>query len=134
MSLAILKSRKTKNKLSAIKAKYPTNENTEKYKTHSKIYRNVLRKAKSDYYEQRFQEYSNCMKKTWSTVNELLNSKKASPQIPDIFVHNGKTFTGKAEVTEGFNNYFSTIGSKLASKIPSTESSYESFLRNRVNL
>mgnify|MGYP007015611008 CR=1 FL=1 len=51
----------------------------------------------------------------------LKNVKKSSQKIPDIFIDNGKIYSGYEEVTEGFNDFFSSIGNKLADKIPPTE-------------
>ena len=92
------------------------------YKEFNKMYRYVIRIAKATYYDEKFKEYSkNIKKKTWSILNELLNVKKSSQKIPDIFIDNGKIYSGYEEVTEGFNDFFSSIGNKLADKIPPTE-------------
>ena len=65
MTGALLVSRKNKNKLAAKKNKSPTEENINKYKDFNRVYRSLLRKSKADYYEQKFTEYSNNMKKTY---------------------------------------------------------------------
>ena len=128
MTHAILISRKTKNKLAAKKVKNPTEKNLNAYKEFNKMYRSVIRKAKANYYDEKFKEYSKNIKQTWAVLNELLNVKKSSQKIPDIFIDNGKIYSGYEEVTEGFNDFFSSIGSKLADKIPPSKNDFESYL------
>lgn len=133
MTSAILESRKTKNKLASRKIKHPSKENIDKYKNYDKCYKSVIRKAKTKHYKDMFSEYSKCMRKTWSKINEILNMKKSSFEIPDIFNENGTVYTGKQEISEGFNDYFATIGSNLAAKIPPSNVSFESFLGRPIN-
>ena len=133
MTTAILESRKTRNKLAAKKSKNPTEENINRFKSFNKEYRSLIRKAKSLHYEGKFQEYSKCIKRTWSTINELLNVKKSSHNIPDVFIDNGRVYSGMQEITEGFNDFFSSIGSNLASEIPPSETNFESYLGNPLN-
>ena len=67
------------------------------------MYRSVIRKAKANYYDKKFKEYSKNINQTWSILIELLNVKKSSQKIPDIFIDNGKIYSRYEEVTEGFN-------------------------------
>jgi hypothetical protein len=133
MTSEILNSRKIKNKLASKKIKDPSEENIKRYKTFNNNYRSLIRKAKSKHYEGKFQEYSKCIKRTWSTINELLNVKKSAHNIPDIFIDNGKIYSGTQEITEGFNSFFSSVGSNLADKIPPSETSFESYLGDPVD-
>ena len=47
---------------------------------------------------------------------------------PDVFVDNGKVYTGYDEIAEGFNNFFSKVGPKLAEKIPPSSVPFSDFL------
>jgi len=132
MTGAILNSRKTKNKLAAKKTKNPSIANIDNFKTFNKNYRAVIRNAKSKHYKDKFEEYSKCIKRTWSTINELLNVKKSSHSFPDIFIVDGKIYSGPEEICEGFNEFFSSVGSNLADKIPPSERDFESYLSDPV--
>ena len=46
------------------------------------------------------------LKQKWSILNELLNVKKSSHKIPDIFIDNGKIYSGLGEITDGLNDFF----------------------------
>ena len=133
MTAAILKSRQTKNKLAAKKSKNPTPENINLFSTFNTNYRKVIRNAKTKHYKEKFEEYNNCIRQTWKTINEVLNLKKKSHTFPDIFINEGKVYSGYQEISEGFNDFFSSVGSKLASKIPSAEKDFSSYLSEPVN-
>ena len=126
MTAAILKSRQTKNKLAAKKSKNPTPDNINLFSTFNANYRKVIRNAKTKHYKEKFEEYNNCIRQTWKTINEVLNLKKKSHTFPDIFINEGKVYSGYQEISEGFNDFFSSVGSKLASKIPSAEKDFSS--------
>ena len=129
MTKALLVSRKNKSKLAAKKIKNPSESNIANFKRYRTLYRSLLRKSKCRYYEEKFKEYAKCTKKTWSTINEIIGSKKTTDfTMPSIFTENGKTFVGTQDICEGFNNYFSTVGSKLADKIENSNESYNDYL------
>jgi len=62
----------------------------QQYKSH---YRSVIRRARLDCFENKFDEHSNNMKQTWNTIEEV-DSKKPQELIPSLFLHNGKVFNG----------------------------------------
>jgi hypothetical protein len=70
------------------------------------------------------------MKCTWSILNEVLNRKKVSNNLPSSFKIDNQDISksNPAEIANRFCNYFSNIGSNLAKKIPASSSSYKSFL------
>jgi hypothetical protein len=56
--------------------------------------------------------------KTWSLVNDL-NSRKVSDVTSVKKVNlDGYEITNAAEISDAFNSYFTSIGEKLANKIP----------------
>lgn len=130
---AILISRKTKNKLAAKKIKKPSVDNTNKFKDYNKLYRSVCRKAKATYYKDKFTEYSKNMKKTWSTLRDIYGSKKVKPEIPNMFLDNGRVYSGDKDIAEGFNNFFVNIGPNLAKKISESKTKFTEFLSNPVD-
>ena len=56
---------------------------------------------------------SNNSKESLQAINELFNKKSKTTQVKEINVE-GKTWDEKIEA--GFNEYFSTIGSKLSER------------------
>jgi hypothetical protein len=57
-----------------------------------------------------------------------LVQKKEKSQLPDFFIENGNIITDYLEIANGFNDFFSQVGPKLASEIGHSDVSYDSFL------
>ena len=70
------------------------------------------------------------MRKTWETIREVMKTKKAKDEIPKTFSENGKLLSNLNDITDGFNNFFASIGPALASKIPEPALSYQTFLKD----
>ena len=75
----------------------------------------------------------NDMKLTWRLVNEVINKRKTKPSLPSAFMSEGKMITDHFEIANRFSKYFTDIGPPLASRIPSTNSSFRSFLTENQN-
>ena len=56
------------------------------------------------------------MKESWKTVNELLNKRSKSCNI-DCLKDSGNAIVNKKDISNAMNNFFCTIGEKLANKI-----------------
>ena len=110
----LLVSRKTKQKLASLKIRKPTPENINKYKTYSNTYNYLLRKAKHCHYNDKFEEYSGNLRKTWETIRELIGKNKNKIYIPDFFRNGDVTISGDKNIADGFNDFFSSIGPELA--------------------
>ena len=124
----ILISRKTKQKLLALKIRKPTLENINKYKMFLSIYNKILRRAKHLYYDTKFKEYSNDMKKSWGLIREVTGRQKYRSNIPDFFRCGGNTISGSKNIANGFNDFFSSIGPELANQIKSDGNSFSEYL------
>ena len=127
---AILVSRKNKNKLEAKSIKSPTLTNIENFKNFKRIYRTVLRRAKNEYYQDQFNKYSKNIKQTWKVIKEVLKTSNTKSEIPDLFISEGKTYSGFNEISEGFNDFFVNVGPKLASSIPTADTNFTEYLSN----
>ena len=57
------------------------------------------------------------MKKTWSTINEIINTRRTKTKYPPFFESDGKKLTDKNEIVREFNKYYASIGQKLADEI-----------------
>ena len=70
------------------------------------------------------------MKRTWATMKEIIGSKRSSgASFPKRLVVNNFEIFDQMTIAENFNNFFSEIGPKLASKIPDSIISFEHFLQ-----
>ena len=70
-------------------------------------------------------------KKTWSVIKEIIGPNKAKQQLPDFFRDNNQEIRDYIEIANGFNNFFSQIGPKLASEIGVSNVSFETFLSEK---
>ena len=67
------------------------------------------------------------MRKTWEGINNLLNRKRNKRKSINTLKHNIVT-TNKSTISNIFNEHFTTVGSKLAAKLPSSEKHFTKFL------
>ena len=90
--------------------------------------------AKSAYYQASFSKYKNDIKGTWSVTKEVLNKTQNTPDYPDCFKLDGCVRADKIIIANQFNTYFSSIGTKLASKIPANKGkSFKDYLHSPMN-
>ena len=73
------------------------------------------------HFKNKFELYKKDCKKTWYTINEVLQLKNKKHMVNDKFITSeGTSCTDKNEIVEQFNKYFTNIGSILNSKLPKT--------------
>ena len=97
-----------------------------------RIYNSILKKnirlAKSEYYTKKFDEYKFNIRRTWSTINDVLNKNKNRDSFPNFFMINGNKTNSKQEIASSFNSFFANIGKHLSNKIhcdtPNTINTY----------
>ena len=93
------------------------------FQTYNAMLKKTLRTAKTNFYHRCFENYRNDIRKTWSTINDLLNRNKKKKSFPEFFIDNGEMIKDKLQIAQGFNNFFINIGPKLASKIKNQSNS-----------
>ena len=71
---------------------------------------------KKQYFSKKISECKGNMKESWKTINELLNKRSKSCNV-DCLKDSGNTIVNKRDISDTMNNFFCTIGEKLASKI-----------------
>ena len=128
MSYGLKISQKQKEKLFAKKIKHPNENNIAKFKIYNKLYNKLRRAAKKMFYDNQFKKFAKNSKQTWSVIREILGTKKQKDQIPDFFKQNGELISEYIDIANGFNEFFTGIGSKLASEIGNPDSDFKSFM------
>ena len=101
-----------------------TNQDTQEYltlktnlHTYNTILKTSIRNAKMKYYQSCFNRYKSDMRKTWGTINNILNKIKSKKKFPEYFIENGQAVKDKITIADKFNLYFTNIGPKLAKQI-----------------
>ena len=72
------------------------------------------------------------IKKTWTTINEVLGREKNKDCLPKYFISNGHILSDSFEIAQGFNDFFSNIGPELASHIPDSGRDFREFLSEEI--
>ena len=135
ISSGILKSIKSKDKLYTMLKSTNCNDPIYEsrllnFQTYNKILKCSIRTAKRIYYNNQFEIFRNDIRKTWSTINEVLHKTTKSKEFQDTFMINGNLINDKATIANKFNEYFVEIGPKLAEKIDMPENqSYKDYLK-----
>ena len=132
MNLELLEIRKIKDKAFKDRVKEANDENKQRFKVSSNTYNKELRKAKKSYYDRKFEEYVSNSKKTWGLINEVIRKNKFKHSMPSLFFDETRSYETPLDISNGFNDFFVNIGSKLAESIPNTEKSYVDYLNEPV--
>ena len=74
---------------------------------------------KKQYFSTKISECKGNMKESWKTINELLNKRSKSCNI-DCIEDSGNAIVNRKEISNTMNNFFCTIGEKLACKTDAT--------------
>jgi exonuclease III len=90
----------------------------EQYKKYKSTLTSLIRAAKKQYYEGKFEYCKNNMQETWKNVNSFIKKTNDRSSTPDIIKSSNVSYTTPADIVHGFNNYFTNIGCTLASQIP----------------
>ena len=109
----------------------------DKYKCYRRYLKKIIKLAKRNYYNKRFQNVQGDLKKTWSLINELRGKTKRKAS----FIINGETVEDRRQIANEFNTYFVSVAKKLNAKLYSSTLSqiephrdgFQRFLKNRVN-
>ena len=100
--------------------------------TYNKILNKSIREAKQLYYNSCFEKYKTDMRKTWQTINNIINKSKKKKDFPEAFKEDGRLITDKVEIANRFNIYYTNIGSNLAAKINVPKNkSFKDYLKNK---
>ena len=98
-----------------------------KYKSSRNAVNIAIRRAKSDYYATQIRNESGDPKRAWKTVNDILGRKQQENCVNEIRF-NDHSITSPDEIAQTFNEYFTSIGPRLAANIDKSELSYTEYV------
>lgn len=87
------------------------------FKSYNRILKHTIRNAKKLYYNNCFHRYKSDIKKTWSTINNIISKSKKMNDYPKEFLINGNFESNEKTIANEFNRYFIEIGPKLSQNI-----------------
>ena len=107
--------------------KSPTPSNRQKYKDYKRKLEELIRIAKSDYYDIILEEAGGDTRRLWGVLNELIDRKQCRHNMPNRFIIDGKSVRDKKNIAQAFNSYFCSIGTEMADALPDVPG-YEKYL------
>ena len=84
------------------------------YKEYKQFLKHAIKRAKLMYYTNKFDESCKNPKKTWQIINELRGKTKSSSK--DDFLIDGRRITCRRIIANKFNEYFTSLASRLNEK------------------
>ena len=93
---------------------------------------NQIRVKKSEYLNNKFDNFKNNIKKTWQLINNFIKPNTKSNRTISELLHNNQTIKNSSEIANTFNEYFSNIGNSITNSIVSTNSHL--FYMNNINI
>ena len=103
-----------------------------------RIYKTILRKsirlAKATYYANRLEQHKSDMRRTWSTINDILNKNRQRKVLPSYILVKAEKIVSPVAIANQFNNFFANnIGRNLSDKISRKSDKHVStFLKQEV--
>jgi hypothetical protein len=116
MTLGLLISRKTKNKLHKRSIAEPSEANTQRYKQFKTLYFRTLRGAKKLHFTNKLKENAKNPKKIWQTLNEILGKAKQKEPLSQINI-NDVPESDPTKIADHFNSFFTSIGKKISNNV-----------------
>jgi hypothetical protein len=132
MTTALIKSSRTLSKLYKKCVKKSKNDPSYvRYTEYRNRYNQLKRTAKQQHYQRRFDQYKTDIKGTWRLLNTLIGRMNDKSSIQTTFIQEGNLLNTPNDIANGFCDYFSNIGPKLATAIPPPKKNFNQYLMSQ---
>ena len=101
----------------------------EQYKQARNETNNAIKSAKRQYFLHNLELNKKNSSKTWKLINELSSRKSCTNRNITEIKTDDETINSAPEIAEAFNNFFTSIGPNLASKLSPSNIDPESYLQ-----
>ena len=101
-----------------------------KYIKYRNLYNKTKRNAKTKFYHDRIIEARTDSAKTWKILNTLIGKTNNKNEVTSFFNINGTLTHDKNLISNGFCEFFSNVGPRLAAKIPDSNMLFTDFLKD----
>ena len=103
-------------------------EQWNKFKKQRNKINNEIKKAKANYFQSQVETNAGNPRAIWSTINQITHRKCTDNSSINELKVNDVSVTKPSDLCEVLNDYFTSIGSTLASDLPEAESDFNSFI------
>ena len=110
-----------------------TVEDWEYFKKKRNVVSKENRNLKKNYYRDKIYENKQNSRKLWKTLNEFVPTDKENNNFPKTLKQNGVEITDQTSIANTFNNFFVSIGPKLASAFSFSGKTHISPKMNQTN-
>ncbi len=104
-----------------------------KFKSFRNKLKHLLPISKKNYYNNYFQLKKDSIKDVWKGIKQLITLKKANHTFSTLIEVENEKISNPTDIASKFNDYFTSIGPKLAANIPSVNSTFSSFLKRPLS-
>ena len=104
-----------------------------KYKKLQHTINNNIKTSKASYYSNAFSQSKGNSRETGQTINELTSRRTNNTTAKELKL-NGSIISNSSELSNAFNDHFSTTGPRLANKIPPNDNNIDFSYVNNVNV
>lgn len=132
MSPSLIKSCKTKNKLYKTYLTTRTDLALYKYKIYKNKLTTILRKCEKQYYADKLELYKSNLRETWRILKVVLNHQ-AGNHVNIPLKINETLIDDPNIISNEFNDYFVSIGPKMAESVPLANHNYLHYLNNPLS-
>ena len=102
------------------------------YRNARNCYNKLVKDTIRSYYQTKLHNTQGDLKKTWKTINELINKSKQQSTIPEIKIDSVE-ITDPITITNAFNKHFVEMEDRLSTNIPQSNVAPESYLNDLQN-
>jgi len=127
MSAGLLKSRVTKDRLYLESLSNTSPASKARFKTYRQVYFKTVRAAKKLYYSKKLKENAMDPKKTWQTLNEILDRGKHTETIDKINI-DGNPETNPKNIATQFNKFFTSAGKNISDSVQNVRKKPEDYI------
>ncbi len=134
MTSGLINACKKKNLLyrNFIKSRTPSNEL--RYKTYKNKLTKILKRCEREYNSRILNTHKNDAKLLWKFLNNIINRKSITRPLPKYFIKENNKITNDENIADGFNDFFTNIGPRLAEKINGSNKHFKEYLdKNTIN-
>ena len=105
-----------------------TDEDHFRYKTYRNKLKQILRKAKEDYYRSKCTDYRHNTSRLWKMINKLTNKTNDKTDIIEYLKVGNQDYYENKLIAEEFAKHFSRVGKHYAEQIPSPTKDIKQYL------
>lgn len=136
MTCGIVHSIEVRNRLyrSFLHCKNPTQKavHRENYKRYRNRIVSLCRQSNRNFYRRYFKDNLDNISNVWKGVRSIISLKHNDKFVPTSLNINGSVSSNPGQISNEFNNFFSSIADKIRSKIPFANKHFSSFLGNPI--